>query len=54
MHHMYGSWDSSWDPLWISLIVVLWIVVLGSVVYGAVRPAVHHERQGHSAPQSPR
>jgi hypothetical protein len=54
MHHMYGSWDSSWDPLWMSLMVVLWIVVLGAVVYGAVRIAVHHERSGDSAAQPPR
>lgn len=53
MHHMYGSWNSSWDWLWISLMTVLWVIALGTVVYVAVRMALHHEHNGHDAPPSP-
>ena len=49
---MYGSWNSSWDWLWISLMTVLWIIVLGAVVYGAVRIALHHEQREHSTSPS--
>jgi hypothetical protein len=52
MHHMYGNWGSSLDWLWISLMTVLWIIVLGAFVYGAVRMGLHHKHDDtRSAPQ---
>ncbi len=44
-HHMYGNWDSGWDWLWMTLVMLGWLVVLGGVVYAAVRVAVSHERE---------
>lgn len=44
MHHMYGNWNSSWDWLWITLMMVFWVIVLGGVVYAAVRMAIRHDR----------
>lgn len=44
-HHMYGNWGSAWDWLWMTFMVVLWLVVIGAIVYAAVRLAVQHEHQ---------
>ena len=45
MHHMYGNWNSGWDWLWMILMVLLWGVVLGGVVYAAVRLALQHQQK---------
>ena len=42
-HHMYGSWGSGWDWLWMTFMVLLWLVVIGGVVYAAVRIALSHQ-----------
>jgi heme/copper-type cytochrome/quinol oxidase subunit 2 len=42
-HHMYGSWGSAWDWLWMTFMVILWLGVIGAVVYAAVRLATQHE-----------
>jgi hypothetical protein len=42
-HHMYGYYDG-WDWFWMVPMMLLWIVVLGAVVYAAVRLAMHHSR----------
>jgi hypothetical protein len=43
-HHMYGTQDG-WDWFWMVPMMLLWIVVLGGVVYAAVRLAMQHDRQ---------
>ena len=45
MHHMYGNWNSAWDWLWITLMMLFWFVVVGGVVYAAVRLANQHDHQ---------
>lgn len=45
MHEMAGNWHSAYDWLWMTLMILLWIAVVGSVVYAAVRLAMHHERR---------
>lgn len=51
MHHMYGSWGTSVDWLWMTLMILLWIVVIGAVVYAATRLALHHDHKpGQPAP----
>ena len=40
--HMTGG---GWDWLWAVPMMLLWIVVLGGVVYGAARLAFRHERE---------
>lgn len=40
-HHMYGSHDG-WDWFWMVPMMLLWIAVLGGVVYAAVRLAIQH------------
>ena len=42
-HHMNG-WDS-WDWVWMIPLMLLWIVVVGGVVYAAVRLAMQHSQQ---------
>jgi len=44
-HHMYGSWGSSWDWLWMSLVMFGWLVVLGGIVYVAVRFALQNQQK---------
>lgn len=44
-HHMYGSWGSSWDWLWMTLMALVWLVVVGGVIYVAVRLAFQHEQK---------
>jgi len=36
-----------WDWLWMSFMMVFWIVVLGAVVYAAVRFAQRSPRERH-------
>ena len=45
MHHMYGDWNSGLDWLWITLMMLLWIAVVGGIVYAAVRLALDHQRK---------
>lgn len=45
MHHMYGNWGSTWDWLWMTVMVFVWVVVLGGVVYAAVRLVLKHEQK---------
>lgn len=52
-HHMYGSWSSSWDWLWMTLMVLLWLVVVGGIVYAAVRLALSHQHQPRRGPERP-
>ena len=47
VQHMYGSWSSGWDWLWMALMMLVWLVVLGGIVYAAVRLALQHQ---HKAP----
>ncbi len=42
-HHMYGSWGTGWDWLWMTFMVLLWIAVIGGIVYAAVRIAISHQ-----------
>lgn len=44
MMHGYGFDGGDW--FWMLSMMILWIVALGIVVYGAVRIALHHERSG--------
>ena len=42
VNHMYGN--GGWDWFWMVPMMVLWIVVLGAVIYGAVRLALQHSQ----------
>jgi heme/copper-type cytochrome/quinol oxidase subunit 2 len=44
-HHMYGDWGSGLDWLWMTLMMLVWLVVLGGIVYAAVRLALQHQHQ---------
>jgi hypothetical protein len=41
-NHMHGN-GSDW--FWMVPMMLLWIVVLGGVIYGAVRLALHHDKR---------
>lgn len=41
-HHMYGD---GWDWFWAVPMMLLWILVLGGVVYAAVRLAIRDQQQ---------
>ena len=41
---MHGYGNDGWDWYWMVPMMVSWIVVVGIVIYGAVRLALHHER----------
>ena len=41
-HDMYNS---GWDWVWMVPMMLLWIVVLGGVVYAAVRLALQHQQK---------
>ncbi len=43
--HMYGDWNSGWDWLWMSMMMFAWLVVLGGIVYAAVRLAHQHSKK---------
>ncbi len=38
-------WHSGWDWFWMIPMMLLWILVLGAVVYAAVRLANHDSHQ---------
>ena len=40
---MYGNWGSAYDWLWMTLMILLWVVVIGAVVYTAVRLALQRQ-----------
>jgi hypothetical protein len=42
---MYGDGNSGWNWLWMIPMVILWLAVLGGVVYAAVRLALQHSRR---------
>lgn len=42
---MYGDWGSGQDWLWMTLMMLFWLVVLGGIVYVAVRLAIQHQHQ---------
>jgi hypothetical protein len=37
--------NNGWDWFWMVPMMLLWIVVLGGVVYAAVRLALQHQQQ---------
>jgi hypothetical protein len=41
------GWMNSWDWVWMSFMMAFWIVVLGAVVYAAVRLAQRPPRKDH-------
>lgn len=43
---MHG-WMDSWDWVWMSFMMVFWLVVLGAVVFAAVRLAQRPPRKDH-------
>ncbi|MGZ8693456.1 MAG: hypothetical protein ACXWZT_12090 [Gaiellaceae bacterium] len=43
---MHG-WMNGWDWVWMSFMMILWIAVLGGVVYAAVRLAQRPPREGN-------
>ncbi len=44
---MHTTWMNGWDWLWMTLMMGFWLVVLGAVIYIAVRLA-------HRSPAQPR
>lgn len=42
MYHYMDGYHDGWDWLWMVPMMLLWVVVLGAVVYGAVRLAIKH------------
>ena len=42
-HHMYGG-HGGWDWFWMVPLTLVWVGVLGVVVYAAVRLALQHQR----------
>ena len=40
MHHYNAD---GWDFLWMIPMMLLWLALLGGVIYAAVRFAVHHQ-----------
>ncbi len=49
MYHAMTDGDGGWPWLWMVPMMLLWVVLLGGAVDGAVRPAVERSRQ----PESP-
>jgi hypothetical protein len=47
-HDMYGSWGTGWDWLWMTFLMLLWLAVIGGVVYASVRIALSHQRDDRS------
>jgi hypothetical protein len=41
-------WMNGWDWVWMTLMMVFWVVLLGTVVYVAVRLAQHPPRERKS------
>ena len=52
-HHMYGSWGTGWDWLWMTFMMLVWLVVVGGIVYAVVRAARSHQRAGQDRNQRP-
>ncbi len=46
--HMNGGYG--WDWLWMIPMMLLWIAVLGGVVYAAVRLALQHSQKPPTPP----
>ncbi|HEU5212769.1 MAG TPA: hypothetical protein VFU10_08370 [Gaiellaceae bacterium] len=44
MYHHMNDWNG-WDWFWMVPMMLLWIVVLGGVVYAAVRLALQHSER---------
>ena len=44
MNHYMNDWNG-WDWLWMVPMMLLWIGVLGGVIYAAVRLALQHDRE---------
>jgi hypothetical protein len=42
---VYNHMNNGWDWLWAIPMMLLWIAVLGGVVYAAVRLALQHSEQ---------
>ena len=42
---MNGYGMDGWDWFWMAPMMILWIAVLGLVIYAAVRLALHHDRE---------
>lgn len=47
MYHHMNDWNG-WNWFWMVPMMILWILVLGGVVYAAVRLALQHSH--HSKP----
>lgn len=47
-HHMNEAWSSGLDWLWMAPLMLAWLVVLGGVVYAAVRLALEHARHARA------
>ncbi len=39
------DWNDGWAWFWMVPMMLLWILVLGAVIYAAVRPATRDSRQ---------
>lgn len=42
---MMNGWNDGWDWFWMVPMMLLWVVLLGAVVYAAVRLAMRHSHQ---------
>jgi hypothetical protein len=45
MYHHMSNWGSGWNWLWMVPMMILWLAVLGGVVYAAVRLALQHSQK---------
>jgi hypothetical protein len=41
-------WMNGWDWVWMTFMMTFWVVLLGAVVYGAIRLAQRSPREGKS------
>jgi hypothetical protein len=39
-------WMNGWDWVWMTFMMVFWVVLLGAVIYAAVRLALRPPREG--------
>ena len=53
MYHYMNDWNG-WDWFWMVPMMLLWIAVLGGVVYGAVRLSIQHSQKPPLPPAQPR
>jgi flagellar biogenesis protein FliO len=42
---MHDGWSSGWDWFWMTMVMILWIAVIGGAVYAAVRLALKHQQK---------